>query len=73
MFRVAVSEEEGGRCVAYMVDSPALAGVTGGYYSAEPGPNGRAFGPVVPSVEARNELKAKQLWEYTEALVKPYL
>ena len=72
VFRVAVSEEEGGKCVATMVQSPLLKGVTGGYFSAEPGPSGKPFGPMVASSEARDEAKAKVLWELTDQLVKPY-
>lgn len=72
VFRVAVSEEEGGNCVATMVQSPLLKGVTGGYFSAEPGPGGKAFGPVVASTEARDETKAKLLWELTDRLVQPF-
>ncbi len=72
VFRVAVSEEEGGRCLATMVDSPTLAGVTGGYFSAEPGPAGRSFGPAIASKEARDEEKARLLWELTDQLVSQY-
>lgn len=73
VFRVAVSEEEGGKCIATMVQSPLLKGVTGGYFSAEPGPNGKPFGPVVASTEARDEAKAKLLWELTDQIIQPYI
>lgn len=29
VFRVAVSEEDGGRCLAYMIANPTMEGVTG--------------------------------------------
>lgn len=56
----------------YRIDSVALNTVTGGYFSAEPGPNGRAFGPVVASTEARSEAKAKLLWQLTDKLVETF-
>lgn len=37
VFRVAVDEAEGGKCVTFMVTNPLLKGVTGGYFSAVPG------------------------------------
>ena len=55
--KVAVSEEEGGRRLAYMVESPLLDKVTGGYFSGKPGYY--EFEATTPSREARNETTGK--------------
>jgi protochlorophyllide reductase len=68
--RVAVSEEEGGRRLAYMVESPMLDSVTGGYFSGKPGYY--SFEATNPSVEAQDESTGTLLWELTEQLVKRY-
>jgi hypothetical protein len=73
VFRVAVEEEEGGRCVSLLTASPLYSSTTGGYFSATPGPAGKSFGPVVASAEARDERKAKLLWELTDNIVGKYI
>jgi NAD(P)-dependent dehydrogenase (short-subunit alcohol dehydrogenase family) len=67
VLNVAVSEEEGGKRLAYMVDSPDLEGVSGAYYARNP-KTGK-FEAVTPSVEARDIAKAGRLWELTERLL----
>ena len=56
-------EEEGGRRLAYMVESPMLDGVTGGYFSGKPGYY--PFEATTPSKEARSEQTGRRLWELT--------
>ena len=74
VFRVAVDEEEGGKCVVLLTDSPLYKDTTGGYFSAVPSVGGgKSFGPVVASAEARDESKAKLLWELTDNIVKKYI
>lgn len=67
VFKVAVSEEEAGRWLAYMISSADLRGVNGKYFSGKPGK--QEFLPIEPSKEARDAVKAKQLWDYTERLL----
>jgi protochlorophyllide reductase len=66
--RVAVSEEEGGRRLAFMVESPMLDNVTGGYFSGKPG--FYEFSAAEASKEATNEAVGKKLWDLTEKIVK---
>ena len=66
VFKVATTEQEGGRRLAYMISSPALDGVTGGYFSGKPGST--EFNPYDPSKEAKDLYKAKRLWELTSKL-----
>ena len=74
IFRVAVDEEEGGKCVVSLTDSPLFKDVTGGHFSAVPGVGGgKSFGPIVASLEARDEGKAKLLWELTNTIVSKYI
>jgi protochlorophyllide reductase len=69
IFRVAVSEEEGGKCLAYMIDNPLLNNCSGGYFTAVPGPKGKEFGIAVASKEAQDEEKGRKLWFLTEKLI----
>jgi protochlorophyllide reductase len=69
--KVAVSEEEGGKRLAYMVESPLLDKVTGGYFSGKPGYY--EFEATTPSKEARSESTGKRLFDLTEGLVKKYM
>lgn len=71
VFKVAVSEEEGGRRLAYMISNPALNGVSGAYFSGKPGVE--EFLPITPSKEAQDESKAKKLWEYSDLAIKKAL
>lgn len=71
VFKVAVSEEEGGRRLAYMVSSPDLDGVSGKYFSGKPGVT--EFLPITPSKEAQDEVKAAKLWDYTDKSIKKAL
>ena len=68
VFKVAATEEEGGRRLAYMISSPDLEGVNGKYYSGRPGKD--EYYQITPSLEARDEAKAKLLWELSQNLVK---
>jgi hypothetical protein len=67
VFKVAVTEEEGGRRLAYMISNPALNGVTGAYYSGKPGVD--EFKPIPVSKEAMDQKKAARLWSLTEKLI----
>jgi protochlorophyllide reductase len=67
VFRVAVPDEEGGRRLAYLVSSPALNGITGGYYSGKPGVNEFKLADV--SEEAAKMETGSRLWELTEKIV----
>ena len=65
--KVAVSEEEGGRRLAFMIANPSLDGVTGAYYSGKPGAD--EFKPIDMSAEAKDQEKAKIFWELSQQLV----
>jgi protochlorophyllide reductase len=69
VFRVAVSEEEGGKCLATMIASQTYNDLSGGYFSATPGPNGSPFGPAIASKEAKDEENGQKLWDLTEKLL----
>lgn len=71
IFKVAITEEEAGRRLAYMISSPELQDVSGKYFSGQPGT--QEFLPIQPSLEARDEAKARDLWRYSEKLLLPYL
>ena len=68
IFKVAVTEEEGGKRLAYMIANTELEKVNGAYYSGKPGVN--EFKPIPPSAEASDVTKGKMLWELTEKLIK---
>jgi protochlorophyllide reductase len=72
LLKVGETPAWGGGALAYMtnVDSKGL------YYSSDPGSSkygdlafGNQFNVVTPSVEARDDEKAKRLWELSEKLV----
>jgi len=68
IFRVAVSEEEGGARLVKMITDPVIGKTTGGYYSA----NGKDFGSFIPisaSKEAVDPSVGKRLWTLTENVV----
>jgi len=69
--KVAVTESEGGRRLAYMVESPMLNSVTGGYFSGKPGYY--AFEATMPSKEARNQATGKLLYDLTDKIVQNYV
>ena len=71
VFKVAVSEEEGGRRLAYLISSPALAKITGAYFSGKPGAD--EFQPISPSVEASNTEVGAKLFTATAKICKAYL
>lgn len=66
--RFAETVEYGGGCLEFMSVSPELEGKHGLFYSDYP-PGKHTLVQRVPSVEARDEAKAKQLWELSEQLV----
>ena len=68
VFKVASSEQEGGRRLAYMVANPLLNNVTGAYLSGKPG--SLQFDPILASPEAADQANGKKIWELTEKLVK---
>lgn len=68
VFKVASSEAEGGRRLAYMVADPFLNSVTGAYLSGKPG--SLEFNPILASEEAANQANGKKIWELTEKIVK---
>ncbi|KAJ1423355.1 hypothetical protein B484DRAFT_451920 [Ochromonadaceae sp. CCMP2298] len=70
VFKVAVSEEQGGERLAYMVASPELNGISGAYYSQTYLPKPPGYLPTPISAEAQDLKKASQLWALTEKLIK---
>lgn len=68
VFKVAATEQEGGDRLAFLIESPALNGVTGSYFSGKPGQN--EFSPIEPSTEAKDQKKAQLLWTFTENLIR---
>jgi len=68
VFKVAVSEEVGGDRLAFMISSPLIEKVTGGYFSGAPGKE--QFEPITPSKEAAKEEVGKKLWTLTEKIIK---
>jgi hypothetical protein len=68
VFKVAATEQEGGRRLAYLVSSSLLNTVSGAYFSGKPGVS--EFNPISPSVEAQDEKKGKLLYELTAKLCR---
>lgn len=68
--RVAVTEEEGGKRLASMVENPVFENLSGGYYSSKPG--FYEFGPAPASREAMDVDVGAKLWLLTEKLVGRY-
>ena len=62
-----MSEEEGGKRLAYMIANPSLDGITGAYYSGKPGVD--EFKPIDMSTEAKDQEKAKKFWDFSQQLV----
>lgn len=67
VFKVAATEEEGGRRLSFMIASPSLNGVSGGYYSGKPGKE--EFSPIAASAEAMSEKSGSLIFELTKKLV----
>jgi protochlorophyllide reductase len=67
ILQVAVTEEEGGRRLAYMIASPDLEGKTGLYFARNPVT--REFEPTEPSAAAKNPIDRARLWSLTQALL----
>ena len=72
VFKVGETPQWGGDCLAYMTTVDSL----GLYYSSPPGSSkygnaafGYQFNIVTPSIEARDDEKAKRLWALSEKLV----
>jgi NAD(P)-dependent dehydrogenase (short-subunit alcohol dehydrogenase family) len=58
----ALSSEQGARTVVYLASSPEVTGVTGGYFVRER--------PRLPSLAARDENAARQLWQVSLELAE---
>ena len=67
VFKVASSEEEGGKRLAYLISSNDVNGVSGQYFSGRPGKP--EFNTITTSIEARDEKKTALLWTLTEKLL----
>ena len=68
VFKVASSEEEGGRRLAYMISDTFLNDVTGVYLSGKPG--SKDFSPISSSEEASSQINGKKIWELTEKIIR---
>ena len=68
VFKVASSEEEGGRRLAYLISDPFLNNQTGVYLSGKPGV--KEFLPILSSEEASSEVNGKKIWDLTEKIIK---
>jgi protochlorophyllide reductase len=74
LLKVGETPSFGGGCLAYMANSVDTRGM---YYSSDPGTAakygdaayGKQFTVVTPSKEARDDAKAKRLWELSEKLL----
>lgn len=71
VFKVAVSEDVGGKRLAFMITDPSLINRSGLYFSGDPA--GSDYSPYEPSDEAKNPETGKKLWNLTEKLIKKYL
>ena len=67
VFKVAETEEEGGRRLAFMIADLSLDRVTGAYYTGKPFSFG--FQLFTPSKEAQDQNQARALWEVSEQIV----
>lgn len=67
IFKVAATETEGGRRLAYLVESEEVNGINGKYFSGRPGST--SFSPIDVSVEANDQEKRKKLWNLSKTLV----
>jgi len=68
VFKVATTEEEGGRRLAYLISSPDLDQVTGKYFSGKPGRP--EFLPYEVSKEAQDLEVARKLWDFSSKIVE---
>ena len=68
VFKVASSEEEGGRRLAYMISDPFLNNLNGVYLSGKPG--SKEFSPISSSAEASSQINGKKIWTLTENIIK---
>ena len=68
VMNIAVTEEEGGRRLAYLIDSPEVANISGAYFARQKGTNELIFQD--PSLEAQDKEKAKELWILSERLIE---
>ena len=68
VFKVAETEEEGGRRLAFMIADPSLDRITGAYYTGKP--FSFDFQLFTPSKEAQDQNKARALWEISEQIVR---
>uniref|UniRef100_A0A7S3YA04 protochlorophyllide reductase n=1 Tax=Heterosigma akashiwo TaxID=2829 RepID=A0A7S3YA04_HETAK len=69
---VAATVEQGGDCLAYLVDAPELEGQGGLFLTTQPGKPKSDFGPFPISKEASDVSKAKSLFELSTKLVKDF-
>lgn len=77
VLNVAVTEEEGGSRLVYMITNSELNGKSGMYYGKtkkiEDGGDTtgdiRLIGPILPSIEARDLKQGELLWNLTEQLI----
>lgn len=69
VFKVAVSEEDGGLRLVKMITDPIIAATTGGYYTANSLNEFGAFVPISPSKEAQDPAVGKKLWQLSEKVV----
>ena len=67
VFKVAVSEDEGGNRLFFMINDKSLNNKSGLYYSGKPG---KEFIEISPSIESQDEKKRKLFWELSSKLIK---
>ena len=77
VFKVGETVEWGGAALEYMSFDKTVGKYGGLYYSSPPGSSkygtdafGREFVSTEVSVEARDDAKARKLWELTEQLIQ---
>ncbi len=77
VLNVTVTEEEGGKRLVYMITDSELNGKSGMYYGktkkiddgSDSAGDIRLFGPILPSIEARDLKQGELLWNLTEQLI----
>lgn len=69
VFKVAVSEDEGGGRLVKMIIDPVIGKCTGGYISSNSVQSFGSFVPISPSREAQDQAVGKKLWALTEKIV----
>jgi protochlorophyllide reductase len=72
IFKVAVDDKLAGERLYYMITNEELIGKTGLYFSGtNRDPDAlTGFLPRIPSIEAQDQQKAKEIWQLSEKLVK---